>query len=75
MEQNPKARRGYSRDGRPDCVQLVIALVVTPDGFPLAYEVMNGNTADRATLRDFLTKIETAYGSIFRGTRCATRSR
>jgi transposase len=57
-----KARRGYSRDGRPDCVQLVIALVVTPDGFPLAYEVMNGNTADRSTLRDFLTKIETAYG-------------
>ena len=62
MEQNPKARRGYSRDGRPDCVQLVIALVVTPDGFPLAYEVMNGNTADCSTLRDFLTKIETAYG-------------
>ena len=68
MEQNPKARRGYSRDGRPDCVQLVIALVVTPDGFPLAYEVMNGNTADRSTLRDFLAKIETptakrgAYG-------------
>jgi transposase len=62
MEQNPKARRGYSRDGRPDCVQLVIALVVTPDGFPLAYEVMNGNTADRARLRAFLTKIETAYG-------------
>src|SRR6516225_7839346 len=62
MEQNPKARRGYSRDGRPDCVQLVMALVVTPDGFPLAYEVMNGNTADCATLRGFLTKIETAYG-------------
>jgi transposase len=62
MEQNPKARRGYSRDGRPDCVQLVIALVVTPDGFPLAYEVMNGNTADCSTLRGFLTKIETAYG-------------
>ena len=62
MEQNPKARRGYSRDGRPDCVQLAIALVVTPDGFPLAYEVMNGNTADCATLRDFPTKIETAYG-------------
>ena len=40
MEQNPKARRGYSRDGRPDCVQLVIALVVTPDGFPLAYETV-----------------------------------
>src|ERR1043166_2108151 len=62
MEQNPKARRGYSRDGRSDCVQLVIALVVTPDGFPLAYEVMNGNTADNSTLREFLTKVETTYG-------------
>jgi hypothetical protein len=62
MEQNPKARRGYSRDGRPDCLQLVIALVVTPDGFPLAYEVMNGNTSDRATLRTFLNNIETTYG-------------
>ena len=62
MEQNPKARRGYSRDGRPDCLQLVIALVVTPDGFPLAYEVMNGNTSDRSTLRDFLKQIETTYG-------------
>jgi transposase len=62
MEKNPKARRGYSRDGRPDCLQLVIALVVTPDGFPLAYEVMNGNTADCSTLRGFLKKIETAYG-------------
>lgn len=62
MAHNPKVRRGYSRNGRPDCVQLVIALVVTPDGFPLAYEVMNGNTADSSTLRDFLTKIETAYG-------------
>jgi transposase len=62
MEQNPKARRGYSRDGRPDCVQLVIALVVTPDGFPLAYEVLKGNTSDRATLKDFLSKIENTYG-------------
>jgi len=62
MEQNPKAQRGYSRDGRADCVQLVIALVVTPDGFPLAYEVMNGNTADCSTLRDFLAKIEAVYG-------------
>ena len=62
MEQNPKAKRGYSRDGRPDCLQLVIALVVTPDGFPLAYEVMNGNTSDRSTLRDFLKKVEDAYG-------------
>ena len=62
MEQNPKAKRGYSRDQRPDCLQLVIALVVTPDGFPLAYEVMNGNTSDRTTLRDFLKKIEDSYG-------------
>ena len=62
MEQNPKARRGYSRDGRPDCLQLVIALVVTPDGFPLAYEVLKGNTSDRTTLRGFLQRIETTYG-------------
>lgn len=62
MEQNPKAQRGYSRDGRPDCLQLVIALVVTTDGFPLAYEVMNGNTSDRTTLREFLTQVENTYG-------------
>ena len=62
MEQNLRAKRGYSRDQRPDCLQLVIALVVTPDGFPLAYEVMNGNTSDRTTLRDFLKKIEETYG-------------
>ena len=51
MAHNPKARRGYSRDGRPDCVQVVIALVITPDGFPLAYEVLAGNTADCTTDR------------------------
>lgn len=62
MERNPKARRGYSRDGRPDCLQVVIALVVTTDGFPLAYEVMNGNTTDCTTLRGFLDKIEKNYG-------------
>jgi transposase len=62
MEQNPKAKHGYSRDGRGDCLQLVIALVVTPDGFPLAYEVMNGNTSDRKTLPGFLKKIESTYG-------------
>jgi transposase len=62
MEQNPKAKRGYSRDKRPDCLQLVIALVVTPDGFPLAYEVMNGNTSERTTLRGFLKKIADTYG-------------
>ena len=62
MEQNPKAKYGHSRDQRTDCLQVVIALVITPDGFPLAYEVMNGNTSDRATLRGFLDKIEKIYG-------------
>ena len=62
MEQNPKAKYGHSRDQRTDCLQVVIALVITPDGFPLAYEVMNGNTSDRATLRGFLDKIEKTYG-------------
>jgi transposase len=62
-EQNPKAKRGYSRDGRPDCKQVVIALVITPEGFPLAYEVMDGNTSDKTTLRGFLDKIEKLYGT------------
>jgi hypothetical protein len=57
-----KRRYGYSRDKRFDCVQVVIALVVTPDGFPLCYEVMAGNTSDRTTLRQFLKKIEDQYG-------------
>ena len=61
-EQIPKAKHGYSRDGRPDCRQVVIALVVTPDGLPLAYEVMAGNTADSTTLKGFLSKIEERYG-------------
>jgi transposase len=55
-------RYGYSRDKRPDCVQVVIALIVTPEGFPLAYEVMPGNTSDKTTLSDFLAKIEAQYG-------------
>lgn len=55
-------RYGYSRDRRPDCLQVVIALIVTPEGFPLAYEVMPGNTSDKTTLGDFLHKIETQYG-------------
>jgi transposase len=62
MEQNPKAKYGHSRDKRTDCLQVVIALVITTDGFPLAYEVMDGNTSDRATLRGFLDKIEKTYG-------------
>jgi hypothetical protein len=57
-----KRRFGYSRDHRPDCVQVVIALVVTPEGLPLAYEVMAGNTADNTTLGDFLDRIERQYG-------------
>ncbi len=57
-----KRRFGYSRDHRPDCVQVVIALVVTPEGLPLAYEVLPGNTADKTTLRDFLARIERQYG-------------
>ena len=55
-------RFGYSRDKRSDCVQVVIALIVTPEGFPLAYEVLPGNTTDKTTLADFLKKIETQYG-------------
>jgi hypothetical protein len=61
-EEIPKAQHGYSRDHRFDCRQVVIALVVTPEGFPLAYEVMEGNTSDRTTLRGFLAKIEAQYG-------------
>jgi len=57
-----KRQFGYSRDKRSDCVQVVIARIVTPEGFPLAYEVMAGNTSDRSTLKDFLQKIETQYG-------------
>jgi hypothetical protein len=57
-----KRQFGYSRDHRPVCVQVVIALVVTPEGFPLAYEVLAGNTADNTTLRDFLARIERQYG-------------
>lgn len=53
---------GYSRDKRSDCVQVVIALIVTPQGFPMAYEVMPGNTSDKTTLRDFLQKIQAQYG-------------
>jgi transposase len=61
-EENPKAQRGYSRDHRPDCKQVVIALVVTPEGFPLAYETLPGNTQDKATLPDCIEKIEAKYG-------------
>lgn len=59
---NDKRKYGYSRDKRFDCVQVVIALIVKPEGFPLAYEVMAGNTADNTTLQGFLKKIEAQYG-------------
>ena len=62
LPEGDKRRHGYSRDHRPDCPQVVIALVVTPEGLPLAYEVLPGNTADNQTLRQFLSKIETQYG-------------
>jgi transposase len=68
FESNPpfpegdKRKFGYSRDKRSDCVQVVIALIVTPEGFPLSYEVMAGNTSDKTTLKDFLEGIEKQYG-------------
>ena len=62
VAEDDKRRHGYSRDKRPDCPQVVIALVVTPDGLPLAYEVLPGNTADCTTLRMFLARIEQQYG-------------
>src|ERR1700757_2812868 len=61
-DETDKRRHGYSRDKRSDCVQVVIALIVTPEGFPLGYEVLPGNTADCTTLRDMLRKIEAQYG-------------
>src|SRR5262252_10502309 len=61
-DENDKRRFGHSRDKRSDCVQVVIALIGTPDGFPLAYEVLPGNTADCKTLRGALRKIEAQYG-------------
>jgi hypothetical protein len=66
LDEQDKRRHGYSRDHRPDCVQIVIALIVTPEGLPLAYEVLPGNTNDATTLRAFLTKIEAQYGKASR---------
>jgi transposase len=62
LDEGDKRRFGYSRDRRFDCVQVVIALIVTPEGLPIAYEVLAGNTADKTTLRDFLRRIEAQYG-------------
>ena len=62
LPDDDKRRHGYSRDHRRDCPQVVIALVVTPEGLPLAYEVLPGNTKDDQTLQQFLAKIERQYG-------------
>lgn len=64
VPEDPKDPRkfGYSRDRRSDCVQVIVALVVTPEGLPLAYEMMPGNTADKTTLRDMLARIGQRYG-------------
>jgi transposase len=57
--EDDKRRFGYSRDKRSDCVQVVIALIITPEGLPLTYEVLSGNTADKTTLRALLKKSRT----------------
>jgi transposase len=59
---NPQAKRGYSRDSRPDCVQVCIALVVTPEGLPLAYEVFDGNRADVTTVEEMIDIMREKYG-------------
>jgi len=62
-ESNGQARRGYSRDHRPDCKQVCIALVVSREGLPLGYEVFAGNRADVTTVEDIVEKIEAQYGA------------
>jgi transposase len=62
MEEVPKAKRGYSRDHRPDCKQLVIALIVSPEGFPLSYEIFDGNTRDVQSLEQMMNQVEARYG-------------
>src|SRR5450759_908049 len=64
--ESSKRKFGHSRDKRYDCVQVVIALIVTPRGLPIAYEVMPGNTSDRTTLWEFVQKIEKQYGKVSR---------
>ena len=61
---NAQARRGYSRDHRPDCKQVCIALVVTFDGFPLGYEVFPGNTHDATTVREIVQSMEARHGTV-----------
>src|ERR1700692_3544998 len=61
-EKNPMARRGYSRDHRPDCEQLVIALIVNHEGFPFSYETFDGNRVDVSTMETILRMVERKYG-------------
>jgi transposase len=65
-EANPQAQRGYSRDHRPDCKQVLIALVVTFDGFPLGYEVFAGNTHDSKTVQTIVSAMEARHGAVGR---------
>src|SRR5208283_3421083 len=61
-EKNPMIRRGYSRDHRPDCQQMVIALIVNSEGFPFSYETFDGNRADVSTMETILRMVERKYG-------------
>jgi transposase len=61
-EKNPMVRRGYWRDHRPDCEQLVIALIVNNEGFPFSYETFDGNRADVSTMETILRRVERKYG-------------
>lgn len=62
MDEVPKAKRGYSRDHRPDCKQLVIAIIVTSEGFPVSYEIFDGNTRDTESLEKMMNLVEGKYG-------------
>src|SRR3974390_1290602 len=66
-EENPLMRRGYSRDHRPDCEQLVLALIVNPDGFPFSYELFDGNRADVTTVEAILRPVDRKHGKARRG--------
>src|SRR5207302_6765033 len=63
---NPQAQRGYSRDHRPDCKQVNIALVVTREGMPLGYEVFAGNRHDSTTVQEIIQTMEAKYGKAHR---------
>ena len=65
-DEQDKRRFGYSRDKRSDCVQVILAVVLTPEGYPIGYEVLPGNTADHTTLSDIRKKVEEPYGPVER---------